>query len=260
MTTTIKPGRGKRFADPYEESYEDVPLDNLPVRHKAVDLTYRTHKGTRKTVRSTYMSEPSDSDRKQHGFGEDEPWWMFHGEGDGYYAYHTDERILKSLDTSILRDGQDVTLASGDDILSAKRVKYPEPAVIDGTRQDGVEATVYYRSPRSDSIVSVDVMIENDYDHDPEMQATRQSDGERLYVWPRYHRKLLKGSRSGGTFLGRVCRVEFPVGHRYTVDVRGLPDYKADEYIERIQKAVDGAYRYDDVETEVTHDGRIDRD
>jgi hypothetical protein len=259
MTVTKRPARGKEYADPYEEEVEEMDLDDLVggmIRHITVDLTYRTNKATRKTVRMIGASEPADSTAERFGI-EDDGWLDFY-DGDDHLAYHPEDRVLKSLQ----RDGPSATLARDGRIIKAERVQYPENAVIDGARQDGVEATVYYRSSRSEGITSMDVEVTDDYDRDAMIRARRLSDGQRIEIRPRYDRKIEK--RYPDQYLGRVCRIEYPRGHRFTVDVEGLADDRVDEStIESIESALSGKgspFQYDDATVSVSHDGRLERE
>ena len=58
--------------------------------------------------------------------------------------------------------------------------------------------------------------------------------------------------------LGKVTRVEFPRGHRFTVDIEGIGDKKAGERGEEaIARKVKKAFRYSD-SINVTHEGLIE--
>jgi hypothetical protein len=258
MTVTKRPARGKEYADPYEEEVEAIDLDALvgaSAIRRTIDLTYRTNKGTRKTVRMIGASEPIDSTAERYGIEKD-GLLDFYDDGD-HLAYHPENRVLKSL----RKDGPNATLARDGRIIKADRVQYPDNAVIDGARQDGVEATVYYRSSRSEGVTSMDVEVTRDSDRDAVIRADRLSDGQGVEIHPRYDRKIEK--RFPDQYLGRVCRIEYPRGHRFTVDVEGLADDRVDEStIESIESALSGrSGPLRDGETaNVSHEGRLERD
>lgn len=59
------------------------------------------------------------------------------------------------------------------------------------------------------------------------------------------------------TTLGKVARVEFPRGHRFTVAIEGISDDRAEQGIETLERYARKAFKYGD-SVEVEHDGPME--
>lgn len=255
MAISRKSERNDDYADPYEEEFEEVDPDDTSVgsfRHWTYDIVYRSsHSDVPQTVRAVNATEPIDSRADQYPDG----CVTFHDDGEEY-AYIPDERRLLSVG----HDQQNVTLAAGDDILRIEQVQYPPGAPLIGAEQTDVVATVHHRSDRTGSLTSFDMEVDREESSFWRLTGHRVSDDARVDVKTRKERDVIVKhyGRTGTLHLGKTARVEFPLGHSYSVDIHGLPDDKAGEYVERIEEAIESSYRYDEIEADVTHDGRIE--
>lgn len=241
---------GKEFAPEYREETEVIPpekVSEVQLQHHTTDITYRTRKGTR-TVRARGATTPSEYNEVPEGF------LAFWDDG-RRYAYNPAEMEL----ITCARGGQHNTLATGDDLVRFEDVGFPGRVPIRGAVTDGVEATVYYRSNRSDKMqtVTVDVsMIEGQ--HRPYRFDGKRDDGKRVEVVTVDERTVTVKhyGKTGELTLGRVARVEFPRGQRFTVDVEGITDERAEAAAERIKKYASSKITGADTVT-VSHEGRM---
>jgi len=252
---TKKPGqRNDDYADPYEESYEtiDGDLSTGALRHWTYDISYYSRfSGDPNTVRATNATPPMDS--RADKYPDDCVTFYY---DDNQYAFVPGDRRL----VSVGNDQNNVTLAEGDEVFSIKRVDYPPGAPLIGAEQTGVVATVYYYSARTGDLTSMEMYVDREESDFWRLTGHRVDDDTTVEVITRSSRDVTaRHYGSTGTItLGKTARVEFPQGHSYTVDVHGLPDDKAEKYVEHITTAVNGVYKYDEVDAKVTHEGRIE--
>lgn len=218
----------------------------------AVDITYRSrfaNYGT-KTVRSVGAIEATDRDNAPEG---SVAFW-----DDGKkYAYHPEEQVLYSLEGDSPR-----RISEDGGIVRIEDVGFKQRVPLDGAVQEGVEAEVYYWSSRSGNLTSVTIAVdrcEENTSNPWRLSGKDASDSTRRIEAEVRHEREITSKPFGGNKqrLGRVARVEFPKGHRYTVDLNGLPDDKARDAVENIKSRLTKRRGYDDVSVE--HEGRIQR-
>lgn len=256
MTTPdpIQDARGeKKFAAEYEEEIEEIALADVTgsklTHGDVLDFTYRTNAGTRRTVRCYRGNEPASYNETPEGF------YSFHADG-REYAYSPDEQRLISIN----RNGSNVTVSTADDIVGVEVVTYGERAPVVGTVGKDVEATVYYRSPRSDAMQSLTVTVEFLEGRRSAAEFSGTDDqGRRIEVRTHWERDIVARSGASDLTLGRVARVEFPRGKRLQVDVEGVPREKIEERLEEIERVIEGkAFRTDrGVEVSARTDGEL---
>lgn len=238
----------KRFAAPYKEEYEVIDPEEITkwmLQKKTVDMTYATHSGT-KTVRCSFATTPSEWNDIPDGCV------SFQAPETKYY-YHIEEQQLISVN----RTGHNRTVASGDDFCRFELVQYPERAPVKGAVEDDVEATIYYRSPRSDKMQSVTITVDSRENHAVLITGDEVGGDRRIEALTRYERTLKKGWK--GDKLGKVARVEFPKGHRFTVEVEGLKNSDTGRDTEdRISRVVKAKLRGEDLSVSVSHDGQLE--
>lgn len=251
-TTPERSSEGRRFAKRYREEETEVSPNEVSQRRFkkeiAIDISYETSQGTVRTVRARTPSSPTSYDDVSEEF------LIFWHDGERY-AYNPEKRILKSINSG----GRDVTLAEGDSIRSLTEIQYPTRAVVVGAVQDGITARVFYRSNQSDQIKTMDVEIAESAGRLSAGEITGMAGGRRVRMLTQWEREIeTVGSQSHS--LGRVVRVEFPRGHRYTINVHGLEDSQAELTEDRIKRAVAKSVGTSDVEVEVEHNGRMPTD
>lgn len=259
------------FADEYEEDRVEADVDDLSYSRfsglafvgdsardgggkTAIEFAYTTSHGNTKVVRAlqtTRSTSPNTVDR----FPADAPLddgnaYTFHDDGDGYAFTDADGRLWGYGD-----DHQYRALGDVDDVY---RVDLPEAAPVTGAVQDGVTVTVHYRSKRSGNMKTIrldDVSVDWEGDRVRGYHARRD---RRVEVDAVYERSVVSQSAKGGDReVGKCARIDFPPGHTYTVDAYGVTDGRADDVADRIRDVFDPSFG-DDVDVEVTHDGRID--
>lgn len=227
----------------------------------AIEFEYTTSHGNTKVVRA--INPTSLSSFQTDKFPdtvdlESVEVFTFHDDGDGY-AYSDDGRLWS------YGDDHDYHLIG--DVDAVYRVDLPEAAPVTGAVQEGVEVTVHYRSKRSGNLKQItleDVSVDWEGDRVRGYHARRDRDVEVEAV---YERSVVsKSYRGGDREVGKCARIDFPAGHSFDVDVRGLADDDVDTLpkntelttAEAIEEAV--ASRLGDTATDVdvTHDGRID--
>ncbi|WP_152520762.1 hypothetical protein [Halorhabdus tiamatea] len=172
-------------------------------------------------------------------------------------TYFPEDRVLKSVNRE-----RNVTLAEGDDILKIRRIEFPKPAPVAGTLQEDVEATVFYRSNQSGNIKSKTLTVSSIEGAGNKLRLFAEDDSKTYDILTDRNRRI-KHRYGDERTIGRVVRVEFPEGHRYQVEIKGLTDEKATEIFgkdttEVLERAVNGGLKRQEVEVEVTHQGRID--
>lgn len=246
----------KKFAAEYEEEFEKIPLEDITgtkLTHSAnLDFTYRTNAGSHRTIRCYHGSPKKSYNDIPEGF------YSFH-HGDRKYAYSPEEQRLITIN----RDAPNVTVATTDDILRVEAVTFGERAPVVGAVQKDVEATVYYRSPRSDRMQSVTLTVEFLEGRESASEFSGSDDrGRRFEVRTRWERDIVVRNGANEQTLGRVARVEFPRGKRLTVDVEGVPGDRIEEHLEKIERVIEGkAFRHDhDVEVSAEIDGELEWD
>jgi len=215
----------------------------------AIEFEYTTSHGNTKVVRSLQATKASEHDTEC--FPDDADLegvsaFTFYDGGDGY-AYTDDGRLWSY--------GADHTYRCVGDVDAVYRVDLPEAAPITGAIQGDVDVTVHYRSTRSGNMKQMrleDVSIDWEGDRVRGYHARRDRTVEVEAVFERS--VTTKGTRE--VEVGKVARIDFPAGHRYTVDAYNVPDDDAG----RVHAAVEEAVRMveDDYDADVTHDGRID--
>lgn len=240
--------REKDFASEYREETEELDPENISsvtLEHHTVDIHYHTRKGT-KTVRCRGASGPASYNDIPDGF------YSFWVEGKKY-AYNPEEKRLITVGSE-----QDTTVAEGDDIYKIELVSFPNRAVVEGGIDDEVEATIYYRSPRSEEMQSVTVKVSYLEGQAAEITGKEVGTGRRIRARTRWERDIVSKHGTSERTLGKVTRVEFPKGHRFTVEIEGIDESKAGEQGEdRIAKRVKKAFRHSD-SIEVTYEGGLE--
>lgn len=248
--TTDELEMNKSFAAPYREDSEEVDPEKIgltTLEYHTLDMTYRTTRGT-KTVRSINATGQASYNDIPEGFA------SFYHDG-RKYAYNPEEQRLITVN----RNGQNKTVATAEDFVRFESVSYPEQAVVKGAVDDGVEATVYYRSPVSDRMQSVTIEVDWMEGQAHEINGTEVGSGRRIKAYRGYERDIVSQHGTTERHLGKVARIEFPRGHQFTVTVEGLKDSLGGEAgEERISKYVNKAFRRNGVRVDVEHDGRAE--
>lgn len=247
---------GKQYVGPeYREKTEEIDpeeVSGVTLRHHTVDISYRSRVSKRrKTVRSNGAVEATEYNSTPEGF------YGFWNDGQ-HLAYNPEERRLVSLEGD-----HPQTLASGDEIHRIERVQFPQRPPVVGAVQEGAEAEVFYFSERSGNLNSVTIeveRVEENTDNPWRITGKDVTDRDRrVEAMVRDERDITsKQWASKEVHLGKVARVEFPLGHRYVVDIYDLPDDRAGKAIEKIQKRLTRRRGYNDVD--VSHEGRIPDD
>lgn len=243
----------KEFANEYREERKEVEFDDLSefsLERRTHDFTYSTGVGS-KTIRSHGAMSAASYNDIPDGF------LSFYYDGTKY-AYNPEERRLISVNS-----GQARSIADENDIIKIEEVSYPTRAVVEGAIDDGVQATVYYRSPRSDEMQTVTMNVEF-------MEGKRSADqitgdevngDRRIEANTRWEREIVSKSGTTERTLGKVTRVEFPRGHQYTVNVEGVGERKGGESgAETIEKALHKKFGDACDDIEVTHEGSLEWD
>lgn len=245
--------REKTFADEYNETLTEIPLQAITgtkLTHSCnIDITYRTNANTHRTIRCYHASEPASYNETPEGFYS----WYYDGTE---YAYSPDDQRLITIN----RNGSNVTVATSDDIVRVEEVEFGERAPVAGAVTSDVEVTIYYRSPRSDTMQSVTVDVGR-------LESRRSAseisgvdeDGRKIVAKTRWEREIVAGRGRRKRTLGRVARVEFPRGKRLTVDVENVQREKIEDRLESIEQVIaEKAFRHsDDVEVSVEIDGDL---
>jgi hypothetical protein len=220
----------KAFAKPYAEEYEELDQSEFKavnVQHTAIDIEYHTRRGT-KTVRSHGLNLPSDWNDIPEGFG------SFYHDG-RKYAYSPEQRKLMTVP----RDGPNRTVAEGNDIYKVRAVTFGERAPVKGAIGTDREATIYYRSNRSDKMQTVTVWVKRLEGNRSASKITgTDENGRRIEALTRWERDI----STYHTTLGKVARVEFPRGQRFTVEVEGISQKQARDRFDRLEKYASKAF------------------
>jgi len=239
----------KKFASEYREEKEELDPENITsvtLEHHTLDITYFTRRGS-KTIRSRNAMAPASYNDIPDGF------YSFHDDG-RKYAYNSEEKRLITVN-----DDQNRTVAEGDDLYKFEMVGYPTRAVVRGAIDTDVEATVYYRSPRSDEMQSVTINVGWMEGQAAQISGKEVGTGRRIEATTRWERDIVSKHGTKERSLGKVTRVEFPRGHRFSINIEGLSESKAGERGEkRIAKRVKKAFRSSDISIDVTHEGEIE--
>lgn len=238
----------REFAPEYHEKtavlgFEDVSASTL--RYRAVDFTYETRTNTLRTIRCVGGAAAAEHNDVPVGFV---GFWHDNTK----YAYSPGERELITVN----RDGENRLVADERSIRRIEEVTYPDTAPVVGAVDTEVTATIYYRTKRSDSMQQVDVVVDSLESGAGKISGDTTDGERRIKALTRWERDITSYSGGREQTLGKVARVEFPKGHRFTLDVEGLTDDKADRVREAIERAVGGTFRGDE-EVAVRHDGRI---
>lgn len=179
-------------------------------------------------------------------------FWSFYWKGNNY-AYSPEEKRLISINKH-----QNQTIAHGEEIIKFERVRFPTNVPIKGAIGTDVEATVYYRSPLSDRMQSVPITVQSVEGRAARISGEEIGTDRRIEAITQKEREILSRHGTQTRTLGKVARVEFPRGHRFTVDIEGLDDSKARERGEEaIVSELSGAFRNSD-DIDVSHEGRIE--
>lgn len=242
--TDTNPSTSKKFAAEYYEKTEEIELTEITATtlRDPIDFTYKTYNG-RKTVRSiSAYSSLHFSDEL----------YVFHN-NDTKYGFNIESKTLYSVDQS--RETPIHTIASPDDILTVERVSFPTRAPVVGAIQTDVPATIYYRSPRSDQIQSVEIEVShNENDILFEGESTQNGDWIRALC---IHERMIRKEHPQ-QHLGRVTRVEFPRGQAFTVEIEGISDDNIAEIEDRLKSTIDGTYPIpDDAAISVSHSKQL---
>lgn len=247
----------KEFADPYEESYEELSPDEVTksiLQYATVDMTYKTHRGNTKTVRSIKASEPYDGSDLTDADG----CVTFYDSGNGdSYAFHVETQRLISRN----KQSQNRTVATAEDFQQFRKVDYPDPAPVKGGIEEGVDATIYYRSPLSDRMQTVTIAVDSIEGGVAYYRIVgyEVNGDRRIEALTSYDRELRKVP--SGTSLGKVARVEFPKGHQFTIELEGMTTDQVEDAPERIKNLVESKYnkysrQNEAITATVTHDGQ----
>lgn len=248
------------FAPPYEEEYEELSREDVTkstLKHNTVDMTYATRGGNTKTVRCVQPTEPYDDRDSDLPDG---CITFFDPRTGDSYAFEIDALRLISRNTQ----GQNRTVATADDFQHFRKVVYPDPAPVEGAVEEGVEATIYYRSPKSDRMQTVMITVESvEGDHPYRISGSEVGGDRRIEALTIDEREATTGWN--GISLGKVARVEFPKGHRFTVDLEGLTNEQAEDAAERIESLIEAKYNkynrgQEDIVATVTHEGQTNYD
>lgn len=261
---------GKEIAEEYQEDATVLAPDKISedqVRGAGVvEVDYTTQRNTIKTLRGESprdpgVAEPDDVDKIVAGFGDDE------------FAYDVEDIVVTTAD--VTRDEQAV-LATSDDIVEVRIIEYPENVPVVGAPQQDVEAKIYFRSKRNDNIktktievTALDASYEGPVDATSSnmliINGTNKADGRKVEASTAWDRKLVTSGRQD-VEVGKVVRVEFPLGHRFTVDLRHLLDDEVDVAEEKLEEhAQEITDRYsenieNEESVEVKYEGRIVND
>lgn len=240
----------KEYASKYRENSEERdPQSITPTTLKlhTLDITYTTPHGT-KTVRSTNAIPKASYNDIPDGFH------SFHYDGQKY-AYNPEKTQLISINTN-----QNHTLATKDDIQRIEKIDFPTAVPVKGNIDTDVDATVYYRSPRSDTMQSVTITVQH-MEGIADVIYGADNTGERqIEATTRWERDIKSRHRTEKRTLGKVTRVEFPRGHQFTVDLEGMDNATAENHAEeQIEKALRNVFQHTDSVT-VTHDGELNWD
>ena len=237
----------KEFAAEYYEQTKEINLSEITATtlRDPIDFTYKTYNGT-KTVRSI-------SAHSSLHFSDE--LYVFH-DNDTKYGFNIESKTLYSVDQS--RETPIHTIASPDDILTVERISFPTRVPVVGAIQKNVPATIYYRSPRSDQMQSVEIEVShNENDILFEGESTQNGDWVRaLCIQERTIQK-----EHPQRHLGRVTRVEFPRGQAFTVKIEDISDDNIAEIEDRLESTIKGTYPIpSDANISVSHDRQIQWD
>jgi hypothetical protein len=251
---------GKWIATEYREHStkydpDEVELSDLQAQfkrgHDVLEVDYYAPNGQLKSVRGNRPEIPGGV------MNEPEREGLVFGHGPKYHL--TPEGELR---TAPYKDtGQ--RLAEPEDVLKITGVDFPSAVPTEGAVQEGVTATVFYRSNRSGSVNTVDVNVDHMDGHASKFSFSGyEADDDRRFEVSNCHERILKRKGRHETTLGRVVRVEFPAGHQFTVKAKNLTDegaerVSAERVKEELQSLMSSSHDEADVELEVTHDGRI---
>lgn len=240
--------REKKFASEYREQKDEVDADHITevtIQHHTLDITYFTKRGS-KTVRCRGAMGPASYNDLPEGF------YSFWHDGK-QYAYSPDEVRLITVNNE-----QNQTVAEGDDIYKFEMIGYPTRAVVKGSIDTDVQATIYYRSPRSDDMQSVTVKVNYMESRAAEITGKEVGTGRRIEALTRWERDIVSKHGTNERTLGKVTRVEFPRGQKFTIEVEGLGENKGGNRGEElIEKRVKKAFRNSD-SVNVTHEGQLE--
>lgn len=237
----------KEYANEYYEETEDISLHAVTgtTFGRPLDITYTTHNGT-KTIRSV-------SAHSSLNFSDD--LYVFYDE-EKKYGFDIDSKKLYSVDQS--RDTPLRTIADQTDIVAITRVKFPTRAPVVGAIQTDVQATIYYRSPRSNKMQSIEIKVSHN-ENDVKFEGKCTESGDWVEALCIHEREISK--KHPKQHLGRVTRVEFPRGHRFTIDVEGISDERVTNIKEAIESSIkDEYYLPVDASVSVKHDSEMDWD
>jgi len=242
--TDANSSTNKEFAEEYYEETEEIELGEVTATtlRDPIDFTYKTYNGT-KTVRSiSAHSSLHFSDNL----------YVFYDSGT-QYGFNIESKTLYSVDQS--RETPIHTIASPDDILTVEQVSFPTRAPVVGAIQTDVPATIYYRSPRSDQMQSVEIEVShNENDILFEGESTQNGDWIRALC---IHERTIQKEHPQ-RHLGRVTRVEFPRGQSFTVNIEGIPDDNIAEIEDRLESTIEGTYPIpDDAAISVSHSRQL---
>lgn len=238
----------KSFAPPYSETTEGIDPDTLSaerMRYNAFDFTYETHSGTR-TVRSVRATSADRADYIPEGATK---FWY---EGRQYAFFPGECRMM-----SVGRDKQNVTVATADELVAVEEVTFPSPAPVEGGVSEGAEATIYYRSPQSDSMQSVTIEAEFIEGEGGRITGSDVGSDRQIEVLTRWERTIT--SRQGGKeqSLGRTARVEFPRGRKFVVEVEGMMTDQSEKVKQRIRDNVRGRPGLENITVDVCDVGGL---
>lgn len=243
----MPPATTRPTVPPYRETTSEIELADVSavtMQTNPLDWTYTTRHGTR-TIRSRKCGSAG-------GISDDVPDEAVPFWHDGTkYAFHLEDRCLLSVG----RTTETRTVASRAEIRRVETVSYPTSAPVEGAVSDGVEATIYYRSPRSDAMQTVTVDVTLVEGRGGRLSGEDVDGDRRIEAETRWERKVTSKHGTTERPLGRTARVEFPRGQRFVVDVEGLGDRGVDRVREKLGRAAGSAVA--EGEVSVTHEGRL---
>jgi len=163
------------------------------------------------------------------------------------YVYGPDEGLR-----TLPYNGQGQTLGKPGQVHAIIGIDYPKPVPVDGAVQEGVVATIYYRSNRSGNVKTVDVDVEMIEGHAGKHQlAGREADGDRrfeaLTAWDR-----TLATKYPNRTLGRVCRVEYPPGYEITITAENVTEDRIEDLVDRLDSTITKHNGTDSNQNEVT--------
>lgn len=222
-----------KHAPPYHEEHTEQDVSQISPDLLTVgsfEITYRTGKGTTKSIRFHSSREPITDDPFMDTEDLDPSYRVFTTLQNGTYAYNPETQTLVSMNSE-----SPVTVATGDEIESITRVQYPDGAPIVGAIESDVSATIHYRTAPDEDPISVTIYVTS-IDWDGTRITGRDTQRERtITAVSTYERKIQSRTSNRTQTLGHVSRIEFPRGRTFTVELEGVTESGAGETAAEIE-------------------------